>query len=311
MGRPLFSTKLAPAPEPAREETPERYEKWSIWNRFDPDSPDFFQNAERECFIDTEAYRQELEQVEREARLLGSGGSTESLESLESPASSESSESDRGSPMAVGPDDPAVLITEAYPSSVDWEHHFLASGTADTEWRPPRPPFISRVAQNVTPEDASDSHRQVRTNRPRSATASSIPPFLPPSSLRNSTTATEIDAEAPVSPLPQSPSRRRMVNITPINIPVEPSMPSLLSPESPSTPTDNIFSRHMQTMYTPSPPPSVTPRVYHWNTVPLNAPTSPLAARGGAGPLTNPNARMSLARIDIAPSRVRVLNAAV
>lgn len=60
------------------------------------------------------------------------------------------------------------------------------------------------------------------------------------------------------------------------------------------------------TMSTPSPAPTVTPRIYHWghrSSVP-STPSSPSRSGGNAGPLTNPTARRSLARIT--PVRVRV-----
>jgi len=160
-------------------------------------------------------------------------------------------------------------------------------------------------------DGTGDQPRPRRVFRPRSTTVSSGPVFLPPSSLRNSTTATDIEAEASPPP-PQSPTARRALNITPISIPNEPSSPSPISPASPSTPTDNPYARELHSMLTPSPPPSVSPQVYRWQSrVTLAVPTSPLGGLGAAGPLTNPSARMSLARINIAPTRVRLQNAAV
>jgi hypothetical protein len=59
-----------------------------------------------------------------------------------------------------------------------------------------------------------------------------------------------------------------------------------------------------------SPPPSVTPRFYSWQHHPIPAlPSSPSQARGNRdGPLTNPRARMSFARIDSSPARIRIPN---
>ncbi|KAG5647528.1 hypothetical protein DXG03_009465 [Asterophora parasitica] len=310
MGRALFSTKYASKvavrtePEPACP-----CEKWSITNPFDPESDEFNCDAQREVFIDTEAYRQELEREASAvrafvARTAADGGT-------ESPESSESGDSDRGSPMAVGSDDPALLIADA----LDWDSRWLAA-TATTDWTARR--GIS----------ADNEQLPMRVGRPRSTTASSAsgPVFLPPSSMRNSATVLEpeIDYSHPSSSPspPQSPdipsmSTRRTVNITPISIPTEPSSPSPLSPHSPVTPTDTLYAREMQALLTPSPPPSVTPHVYTWNRRYAlgHAPTSPLAAQStaaattNAGPLTNPSARMSLARINVAPARVRIQNA--
>ncbi|KAF8075129.1 proline-rich protein [Lyophyllum atratum] len=294
MGRALFSSLYTASPAVAVRTEPEYVdldvEKWSISNRFDPESDEFNRDAQREVFTDTEAYRQEREAM----RALVAETGAESSES------SEASDSDRGSPMAVGSDDPALLIADAY-SNVDWEPRWLAGGTS-SDW-------IGR--RGSAAEGASDQARLLRVSRPRSATVSTGPVFLPPSSLRNSTTATEIETEASIAP-PHSPTARRALNITPISIPNEPSSPSPVSPLSPSTPTDNLYAREMHSMLTPSPPPSVTPHIYTWqHRLALAVPTSPLGGQSTAGPLTNPSARMSLARINIAPARIRIQNAAV
>ncbi|KAF5373275.1 hypothetical protein D9615_007396 [Tricholomella constricta] len=276
MGRALFSTRYQPKVAVRTEPEPvPPCEKWSITNPFDPESDEFNRDAQREVFIDTEAYRHEQEAI----RALVAEGGTEASDS------SDSSDSDRGSPMAVGSDDPALLIADAYPN-VDWESRWLAAG-ASSDW-------IARRGSAA----ADDQTRPIPVNRSRSATVSSGPVFIP-SSPRYSP---ESDTG--------SPTARRTVNITPISIPNEPSTSSPLSPPSPVTPTDNIYAREMQSLLTPSPPPSVTPHVYTWHRLALAVPTSPLASQSApVGPLTNPNARMSLARINIAPVRVRIQNA--
>ena len=77
----------------------------------------------------------------------------------------------------------------------------------------------------------------------------------------------------------------RTSNITPIAIPARTTVSSLpLLPPSPAGPA-----------------PSTTPRVLNW--------TSPPSASTPAGPLTNPNARMSLAHI--APTLIRVRDVAI
>lgn len=73
------------------------------------------------------------------------------------------------------------------------------------------------------------------------------------------------------------------------------NLPELVLSSSPTTP------RYVHPV--PSPAPTVTPRIYHWTS--RRSPSSP--SRGssdGAGPLTNPTARRSLARIT--PFVVRV-----
>ena len=116
MGRALYSqTYPAPAPvitirtEP--EITPQPCEPWSSWDHFDPDSEEFFQDAEYEAFIDPAQYAREQLAAAR----------ADSLGDADGDAASDASESSEGgvsagngeSPMAVGADDPAVLIATA------------------------------------------------------------------------------------------------------------------------------------------------------------------------------------------------------
>jgi hypothetical protein len=85
--------------------------------------------------------------------------------------------------------------------------------------------------------------------------------------------------------------------------------PSPDSPAPPSTPPLHItYRQQVQSMVTPSPPPSVTPRFYSWqhHAIPV-LPASPSLVRGTReGPLTNPRARMSFARIDSSPAPIRI-----
>jgi len=65
-------------------------------------------------------------------------------------------------------------------------------------------------------------------------------------------------------------------------------------------------------MMTPSPPPTVTPRLYHWQNHPIPAiPTTPTVVGGNRdGPLTNPHARISYARLGSAQAPVVITNSA-
>ncbi|KAG6840570.1 hypothetical protein C0991_005759 [Blastosporella zonata] len=299
MGRALFST-LYTSPVAVRIEPDilqqadiPRCEKWSISNPFDPDSDEFYESATREVFTDTEAWRQEQEAVRELLAAQAEGG-------IEIPTSSEASENDTGSPMAVGSDDPALLIAGAvvYPM--------------DANWTPPSPmgkpnrntETLKQAQLSILPDDTPENYHSLRViGHRRSSTASSIG-YIPPSPQAAPATA----APAPISP-PRSPTLRRAHAIIPISIPNELSSPSPTSPVSPSTPTDDLFHREMMSMLTPSPVPSVTPHIYNWHMTPLVSPSSPLDNM--AGPLTNPNARMSLARLNIAPTRIRAQNAAV
>lgn len=282
MGRPIFSQAYAsPAMRTEPEPRADPCKKWSQSNPFDPDSDEFFKDAENEMFTDTDEYKHDQQNL--------SGGTGSS-------ASSESGASDVDSPMAVVPDEFVDAYTAA---SEDWQR-FNREEPRHYEIQPAYPRITSRnprSSRNVSAESGEQVVRPRRVTRPRSATVV-VSTIHPPSSLRNSTTATELDIGY------QSPPIRRTVNITPINIPRQPSTPGPISPDSPSTPPNTLYSRHIQHVFTPSPPPTVTPRLYSWRHGAPPSPTSPITGRNIGGPLTNPGARMSLARINLTPVRV-------
>lgn len=102
MGRPLFSQAYATAspavrvePEPAQQ-----YERWTYWNPFDPDSDEFFANAEVETPV-------EVVQGD-DARNLTSPVVVE----VESSSSSEASSSGRGSPTQEDLDEENLAFEE-------------------------------------------------------------------------------------------------------------------------------------------------------------------------------------------------------
>lgn len=301
MGRALFSTSHAsstPAVRVEPEPIVDTCEKWGACNRFDPDSEEFFNDAQYEAFIEEDGIPQTV-------RAVAEG------------ANSEGNDSDRGSSMAVESDDSAILIADAYSNAADdWQHFLTGPPPQAAELARDRnlPPSFSRVPESFTSgaprvpgseqQRIADHPRSNRLNRPRSF--SDISPFLPQSPTRVSIAAIEIDTDRITS---RSPTARRAVNIAPINIPNEPSLPSP-SPDSPSPSTPPPAIYNLRSMISPSPPPSVTPRLYSWQHHPI--PTSPTISRGNRdGPLTNPHARMSFARIDSSPARIRVMNTVV
>lgn len=263
MGRTLFSQAYA-APAVRTEPEPQFdiCERWSVWNRFDPDSETFFQDAEYEAFIDPV-------QLEREAAALATEAAADSSDS------SDGSVSDSGSPMAVGSDDGVAIISDVLAAEAEW----------------------------VT--------RRGSAAEPRSPSSLDIPPFFPPSFLREPTPSPNSPTS---SEAPRSPIVRRTVNISPISVSSERLIqvdrsPSPDFPPLPSTPPPQPREQP-DALFSMSPPPSVTPRFYSWQHHPIPAlPSSPSQARGNRdGPLTNPRARMSFARIDSAPARIRIPN---
>ncbi|CAA7269225.1 unnamed protein product [Cyclocybe aegerita] len=309
MGRALFSQQVKAASAPAVRTEPEPKvdvcERWGAWNRFDPDSEDFFQDAEYEAFIDPAQLQRQLP---RDLSTMIAGGDIDISDSSDS--SDSSSDSEQGSPMAVGPDDPAILMTGSW--SVESEE----AGSADAEWR-------AEGNTTETPMYVPGTRASVFTPGQTGVTEDvGIPVFIPPASLRALTPEIE-DGRGRDAVLPRSPTLRRTVNITPITVSRirEPSSRSPSPPprrratagEAPVVPSTPPTASYMgQTMLSPSPPPSITPRFYSWQHHPIPAiPSSPTLARGTRdGPLTNPRARMSFARIESSPgpTRVRVSN---
>lgn len=265
MGRAVFSHTYTAVPAVRTEPEPQVdiCERWSAWNHFDPDSEDFFQNAEYEAFIDP------VPSLEA-ATLVGTEVVSDTSDS------SDGSVSDNGSPMAVGSDDMSVLINNLRAAEAEWATRRVSAPVASPEVSP-------------------------------------TPAFFPPAYLRAPTPTLEANSTTSSSP-PRSPTVRRTVNIAPISIPNERVVevdlsPSPESPMPPSTPPPQPREQH-DMMFSMSPPPSVTPRFYSWqrHAIPT-LPSSPSLARGNRdGPLTNPRARMSFARIDSSPARIRIPN---
>jgi hypothetical protein len=79
-----------------------------------------------------------------------------------------------------------------------------------------------------------------------------------------------------------------------------------MSPETPSPATPPAHTSPMQ-MFTPSPPTTVSPRVYSWQRHAIPAiPTSPTLARYRDGLLATARPRMPVTRIEVVPARIRV-----
>jgi len=105
MGRSLFSQTYVAEPLVRSEPEPkvDICERYSLWNRFDPDSDDFFQNAQYEAFIDPVDARDAVALALRASESSSDTSSDATISEQGSP-----------SPMAVGSDDPALLISDAF-----------------------------------------------------------------------------------------------------------------------------------------------------------------------------------------------------
>lgn len=298
MGRALFSLAYA-APEPAVRTEPEPevdlYGRWSTWNRFDPDSDEFFQDAEYEAFIDTV-------HIQRQ-HLRGPSEATDSERAVESSDSGDSSDGDQASPVAPGSEIPVVLggriynnrpLTRTYPPPTRLEWTPRSSSPAS---------FVSSSA-SLLPVHSPVS--------PQSPDLLDNPPFIPPPSFRALTPDIETESRVFADPLP-SPPLRRTVNIVPINVSRIQVMPATRSPSPdspplPATPPSRTtplgLHRQGQSMLTPSPPPSATPRFYSWQNHPIPAlPTSPTIIRG--------NAHSNFTRRESTPARLHISSTVV
>ncbi|KAF9006164.1 hypothetical protein BDQ17DRAFT_1352880 [Cyathus striatus] len=302
MGRALFSHSYPSAPVVRTEPEPvvDRCERWSVTNPFDPDSDEFFSNAEYEAFIDPVQFASQ--QSQGESLVVVDGPSDTS--------SSENSPTDAVSPMAIGPDDPAVLLDHSF-TATEWQQ-LLETDSAESELLRDRPYPTSRRALSILAQRSASSGQSteqnnatieaLRVNRPRSL--SLLPPSLP-TSIRNAGAAESNAASSPLSPIIIRPA-----NLTPLNIPVNvSSTPSPMTPETPSPSTSSAQTSQFtpMQMITPSPPTTVSPRVYSWQRHAIPAiPTSPTLARYRDGPLTSTRPRMPITRIEVVPARIRV-----
>ena len=302
MGRALFSKSCS---TPAVRTEPEAIvdptcQKWSISNKFDPDSDEFFVDAEYEAFIDPGRLHHHVDSTD--ALTIVSDGTASS-------ASSDSTDSDAGSPMATGPDDPAELIASAVGR---WD----GQGARDTNagWLTdiPQAPVQDAGSNNatavVTGAEVADlsSLREVeerygvriRSYRPLPSSAGPSAP-APPAGMLTQTRTAGVQAEQ-VSASSTTPVAVSGGPSAASSVPAPSATAALPSYQTPSTPQQRSLHGATQVLVSPSPPPSVTPRFYSWQSPPIPAmPASPTAGRGNrdAALLTNPHARRSFARI--------------
>lgn len=257
MGRALFSQKYASAAPIRTEPQVATYTTWSRWNPFDPDSNEFFIDAEREVFTDTPEYQRELEEHQQR---------------------------DAANPVTVSVvEPPSFERTNSAPvqpiTSGDWQDRFLTAGATSSQWEHVSgrrtitepdgserviPVYISSGYRSPTsagfaPATTSDTRHGFGTfdTPPQSIVVGTPSSHIAPSHV-NAVVEDNVvlDAEPSPSPLPPSPTFRRMVDIE------IPASPSPDSPASPSTPTDESFE---QMMFSPSSPPSAPVQPYSWD----------------------------------------------
>lgn len=329
MGRALYSQTYRSTPAVRTEPEPvvdTICQRWSAWNKFDPDSDEFFVDAEYEAFVDPPVQPTALQEPVHDdpPALQAITFDSVSVSDISSDSSSDGTSSEGGSPMATGPDDPAAMIADAYPNltltAEQWEQRIRSSSSATEEWLNDfaRPTFQRLEANDAVnlreggsrEEPASD--RSYRPNRPRSVSAA--PALVPLSELLTQSRPTANAQQVPTPPLsPPLPeevtdtraARPRSRSASPVR-----EAPPL---DAPATPQRANVRGSTQNAFSPSPPPSVTPRFYSWQNHPIPAlPTSPTVIRGNRdGLLTNPHARRSYVRIGSAQGPALVTNTAI
>ncbi|KAL1678950.1 hypothetical protein EV122DRAFT_277757 [Schizophyllum commune] len=299
MGRALYSSRYtkahqnqveqqvqtnpAPAQDPAADATAPAaepavavYEKWSPLNPFDPDSDEFFIDAEYEAFVDDEHPQPEpVVRVEiipqRNVSPISSGSSSSASED------GDREEGANGSPMAVGVD-PASLLAGVY-SPGDWERRFLLAGAGGV---PPQPwlqmdhyirPVVSARRQPLRARASSLSF--LPTSAPSARTA-----ILQPSVVRDS------HAGYTVVPPPASlPSSEPSPDDDDLESPL-PLPPPFMPPRGEA---HRLYGHDSRSAL-----PTVSPTVER--RTPADRAT-PVSSSPPSNPLTNPNARMSHSRI--------------
>ncbi|KZT07301.1 uncharacterized protein LAESUDRAFT_725215 [Laetiporus sulphureus 93-53] len=279
MGRPLFSQCYqTPAVRVEPEQHQPTFERWTYLNAFDPDSDEFFgDDAVYEAFVDPAQ--------------PGTGGDGEEREqppALEtySSSSSEASSSGRGSPTSdISPEEINQTVLERV--TIQRDRTTVAHRSM--------PPYLV-VPPRHSIRDAPLAYREV------AARASPYRPGEMASQHTNtyqSTTARhrQFGERAPPSPSTSSSS-------APIPIPDSPRRGMAAPSHSPADPPSTPPSRSPFSMESPSPAPSVTPRLYSWP--PRNAVSSYPVSPAPSGPLPNRNARMSVAHIPSSPALVPV-----
>jgi len=252
MGRALFSQRYLPGAAACDELLPAvpplgaPCQRWGPCNQFDPDSEDFFKNAQLEQFLDG--------LFDSPAWTLGRtspphpavvGDTNPSPTTTTSSNDSDDSLSDaHQSPMAVGADDPASLLDAYVPADVQHfpqdEPRRQSRSTRRSSRRPsslhhPEDPLLFH--QTPPPPDFT-------TSAPHSASS-------PSTAVSTAQSRPEAQQAAGTS---RSPVVRRTVNITPINIPSQPAPAS--PPATSAAYPDNTTN--------PFPLRNALPRFYTW-----------------------------------------------
>ncbi|EMD39263.1 hypothetical protein CERSUDRAFT_122685 [Gelatoporia subvermispora B] len=282
MGLPLFSqryqtpdVRVEPEPTPA-------CEKWTHWNAFDPDSDEFFESEDAvyEAFIDPS----QLPLRDSEDGEQSRSSSLPPVVMRYAESSSSSSSSGRGTPT----DDTQTVSVEEV--NLDTRQSgWVQVGRIDEgeTRRDPMPttfvesPIEDRVYQAGEMVTQYANMYQIVATPPRRPAPSQTPPHITAPPFIRSPTYIDYASRPPTPPMHIERASRPT---TPVR---DNGSERGAPPSSPVTPLRPATPPREEE---PTPPPSVTPRIYSWGgspwIVPSPVPASPLAHRGVPPPMT-------------------------
>ncbi len=289
MGRPLYSRPAVTVrvanedpPAPATAPAQPTYEKWSYWNAFDPDADEWFEgdDAVYEAFI------------------------TDPSQVVPNPLSPTS-------PVTEEDDGPIIV---SVPPDVIRAGSPLSSGSSEAgeDNERARTGGLRILGESGSYSEESDDEIEgsvvVVNHRPRIQGTSieeggrvyTVDEFIMrDEGLFDAPTSNQMSSAA-------APTAIRVIDSIPISVPVQveefevprtpPRAPRLSSNSGTAstswTTTPLVFA-------SPSPPPSVTPRLYSWSSGSRGSvlPPPPMSPTANRGPLPNRSARMSVAHI--------------
>lgn len=292
MGRPLYSQSFQ-APIVRVEPEPEAYpapEKWSYWNRFDPDADEFFEN-------DDAVYEAVIDASQPPVRMQATGESIRVVIE-DSSVSSDESSSGRDSPLQDYPDVRAegtaewVVEGRTIPERVP--QRFFAPPTSRNPNASADESVTLGIEANRNDEPPADHLITTHVFEYRSHERRPLLPNTPASSnvLIPDSTPRRSPSPGPVT----SPSDRQ--SDIPDSFHNSAGSPAPMTPSTPPNQRSILYD-------TPSPAPTVTPRLFQWTIRPVAAmPMSPSPT--STGPLTNHSARRSVTHISPVSSLIPI-----
>jgi len=286
MGRALYSTRYTSVvepviAEPAEHHPPTPYSRWSkVTNNFDPDSEEFFVDAQYEAFVDPNS----LPPHQLDSRA--------SSPAVFSDISSSSASSEDGGAVGSGESeetDPALLMARVARSDPEWATTILRLGRA-MDQRQNRPRV---TAANVT---SAPQPLRVSNGSTRPITTSLSPDeetnidrnfeqWFNQGARREVDSATPTGQDTPTVRAAAAPS-------TPMPIP-----PPMVRGGGAHIAPEVLMGTPQSFQMTPPSPVSVSPRLLSWG-------RTPASVRGG-GPLSSSSARVSVSAVPVARVRVQ------